>query len=436
MWKSHQQNKYEKSEKRDKQSVEKKIKTSPKHKDEFYLPSFPLPAQSVSLCLVCVCLHQRRCQWSLVVCRTWCLSGGVMLTEEDWLRPKNSKIAKRLLQTHLINISSLSPRVVLPHEHLLWRPRQQERKKMPTESSCLLDSMPEWGCCGLNRIDWGPKTPKAAKIIKNCQKTSPNTSHQHIIYLIIPLPTRRFASWASALTTAWTGAEEDANGVFFSLGLGAWLGTLWTEEDWLRSQSPQSSQKLAKDFSKCISSTYHISHISDHPSPQASLCLMRICFHGRANINGRCQWSLLVLSSFGFGAWLGTSCWLKGGPKAAQKIQKDFPKTCPPLPGFPFASFALRFFPRRYPPMFWQTACNPFAELPWPFSADLRWNIPKRIKNHQKYSKIIGRWKNGKVQSSCSKQWTGLPVFDCVRQANGVYKAQLWMTQFACWGIM
>ena len=171
MWKSHQQNKYEKSEKRDKQSVEKNIKTSQNTKTNFIcLPSL-FPRNPAS----CVSAYQRRCQWSLVVCRTWCLSGGAMLTEEDWLRPKNppkqSKIAKRLLQTHLINISSLSPRVVLPHEHLLWRPRQQERKKMPTESSCLLDSVPEWGCCGLNRIDWRSKPPKQPKIIKNCQKT-------------------------------------------------------------------------------------------------------------------------------------------------------------------------------------------------------------------------------------------------------------------------
>ena len=397
MWKSHQQNKYEKSEKRDKQSVEKKIKTSPKHKDEFYLPSFPLPTQSVSLCLVCVCLHQRRCQWSLVVCRTWCLSGGVMLTEEDWLRPKNSKIAKRLLQTHLINISSLSPRVVLPHEHLLWRPRQQERKKMPTESSCLLDSMPEWGCCGLNRIDWGPKTPKAAKIIKNCQKTSPNTSHQHIIYLIIPLPTRRFASWASALTTAPTGAEEDANGVFFSLGLGAWLGTLWTEEDWLRSQSPQSSQKLAKDFSKCISSTYHISHyIWSSLSPGVALPHAHLLSRPRQH-----QRKMPMESSCSLVFWIrcliGDVMLAQRGPQSSPKNPKRLTQNMPTIARVSVCIVCAPFLPA---PLSANVLTNCLQPLRRTSLAFLRRSPVKHTKKDQKSSKIfknhwqVEKWKS------------------------------------------
>ena len=241
--------------------------------------------------------------------------GAQCWLEEDWLRPKNppkqSKIAKRLLQTHLINISSPSPRVVLPHEHLLWRLRQQERKKMPTESSCLLDSVPEWGCSGLNRIDWRSKPLKQPKIIKNCQKTKrllqihlinisyiwsslsprvvsphehllwrprqqerlgvwlgrcglkridwdlktpkavknwqrtfPNTSHQHIIYhiyLSIPLPRRRFAS-ASAFTAAPT-ATEDA--MESSCSLVFWIRCL-IGDVMLAQRGPQSSQKKTK----------------------------------------------------------------------------------------------------------------------------------------------------------------------------------------------
>ena len=187
-----------------------------------------------------------------------------------------SKTQRRILSAFLPSSRAIRvavPRVCLPAP-----------AKMPVESRCLSDLVPEWG----RNVDWRGliETQK----LKNCQKTSSNTSHQHII----PLPTRRFASWASALTTAPTGTEEDANGVFLSFGFDAWMGMLWAEQDWLRPQNPQSSQnyqKLPKDFSKYISSTYHI---SDHPSPHASFCLMSICFDDRANRSGRrCQRSFL-----------------------------------------------------------------------------------------------------------------------------------------------
>ena len=133
------------------QSTQKLPKDFFKHISSTYHPS-----PHASFCLMSICFDDRanrngrRCQRSLLVFWIRCLNGDVV----DWTGlieaqkpPKQPKIikncqkTKRLLQIHLINISyiwsSLSPRVVSPHEHLLWRPRQQEREKMPTEFSFL-----------------------------------------------------------------------------------------------------------------------------------------------------------------------------------------------------------------------------------------------------------------------------------------------------------
>ena len=172
----------------------------------------------------------------------------------------------------------------------------------------------------------------------------------------------------------------------------------------MRSQNPQSSQKLAKDFSKYISSTYHISHISEHPSPQASLCL-RICFHGRTNSNGRCHgvflFSRLLDSVPDWGRHAGS----KGAPKQPKKNKKTYPKHAHHCQGFRLhrlRSVSSRAVIRQ---CFDKLPATPSQR---PFSCNTgdlrRRSIPKRIKNQNKYSKIIGRRKNGKVQSSCSKQ--------------------------------
>lgn len=166
-------------------------------------------------------------------------------------------------------------------------------------------------------------------------------------------------------------------------------------------QNPQSSQKLAKDFSKYISSTYHI-YLSI-PLPRrrfASASAFTATPTATEDANGVFLFSRLLDSVPDWGRHAGS----KGAPKQPKKSKKTYPKHAHHCQGFRLhrlRSVSSRAVIRQCFDKLPATPSQNFLGLSPQISGETYQKGSKIIKNIQK---IIGRWKNGKVQSSCSKQ--------------------------------